>query len=329
MALRESEPVGELKTPLARIRDHPLPEESIRWVESYEEIVDDRDRFLWKWAHHLFPKFTLSCVAPGHVEEIQESKLVGLMFVSILDDVAEKYGDLATFEEAAKIPFECQSVDRDRDGVDRELLSFAGDLWEQLSPTLRDSPRATEFEGIVQFDLEQVINAMKYSYLANQNVEFATGSELRTYDAHNMMLFGFADIDLVHSPAFDRSELSTLRQVIERAQRMVRIGNWVTTWERELHEGDITSGIVVYALDHGVVSADDLRSIRDGTGTDIEKIVESIRDSAVEDVFLAQWHEELAVAREFEGQIESVDVKTYLDGIETVMEYHLASRGLK
>jgi hypothetical protein len=299
-------------------------------VESYEEIVGDRDRFLWKWAHHLFPKFTLSCVAPEHVEKVQNSKLVGLMFVSILDDIAEMHDDRATFEEAVKIPFDHRSANADRDGVDPETLTFASDIWDRFSSKLQKGPRAIEFAEIIRFDLKQVLNAMDYSYIANQNVEFVTRSELQTYDTHNMMLFGFADIDLVHSPTFARSELSTLRRVIERAQRMVRIGNWITTWKRELSEGDFTSGVVVYALEHDIVSTDDLRASREGASAkDSEAVIRTIQDHAVEDVFLRQWREELAAARKFEGELDSVDVGTYLDGIETVMEYHLASRGLK
>lgn len=318
------------RTPLELVRTHPLPERTLPLIESYESLVGDRDRFLWRWAHHLFPKFTLSCVPDEHVERIRDTKLLGLVFVSILDDVAEKHHDWATFEEASKIPFEHRAVDLDRDGVDTGTLGFATEVWERFSSTLYDGPRAAEFEDIVEFDLKQICNAMEYSYLANQNVDVITESELQTYDSHNMMMYGFADIDLVHSPTFDRSELSTLRQVVEHAQRMVRIGNWVSTWERELAEGDFTSGVLAHALDRDVISADDVRASREeGRSTATEAIRARIRDRGIEDRFLRQWNEELTAARAFEGAFDTVDIATYIDGIETIMEYHLASRGLK
>lgn len=318
------------RAPLERVKEHPLPEQVRPLIDSYETVIGDRDRFLWKWAHHLFPKFTLSSVAPEHVERSRDAKLLGLVFVSVLDDIAEKHKEWATFDEAAKLPFAHQSANYDREGVDQDALAFASDVWDQFSAALRDGPRASEFEDIVQFDLKQVVNAMEYSYLANQNIDAITESEVQAYDAHNMMLYGFADIDLVHSPEFDRADLATLRRVVERAQRMVRIGNWVTTWEREVAEGDFTSGIMAYALKHGVVSADDLRASRqDGGKHQVGSIIRTIREHDVEGVFLRQWGEELAAAREFEGTFDSVDIGTYLDGIETVMEYHLMSRGLK
>jgi len=190
------------------------------------------------------------------------------MFVSVLDDVAEKQQDWATFDEAAKLPFDHRVVDYDRDGVDTDVLAFASDVWDEFSAGLRGGPRAAEFDDVVRFDLRQVVTAMEYSYLANQHLDAITESELQTYDAHNMMLYGFADVDLTLSPSFDRSDLSALRRVLERAQRMVRIGNWVTTWEREVAEGDFTSGIVAHALESGIVSADQLAASReDGVNT--------------------------------------------------------------
>ena len=330
MTTSRSRPVDGSSDLLETVRTHALPERAIPLIEAYEETIGDRDRFLWKWAHHLFPKFTLSCVDPAHRAATRDAKLVGLIFVSVLDDIAEIQQDAATFEEAAKIPFAHRSVNRDRDGVDREVLDFATVLWERFEPTLTESPRADEFGGIAEFDLEQTINSMRYSYVTNRDIEFVTGSELETYDAHNMMLYGFADVDLLYSPSFDRSEMGSLRRVVERAQRMVRIGNWITTWERELLEGDFTSGVVVYALENDIVTAEELAAIREDPETAaVEDVVESIRGHGVEGVFLDRWRDELEQARSYQGSVDSVDLASYLDGIETVMEYHLASRGLK
>lgn len=322
---RSSTDASEL---LGRVEHHRLPDEAVALVDAYEATIDDRDAFLWRWAHHLFPEFRLSCVAPEYADEVRHAKLAGLMYVSVLDDVAEKHADRATFGEAAKIPFGHRTVNEEREGVDPEVLAFAAEVWDVLASTLDGSPRGDEFADVFRFDCEQVLNAIEYSYLANQHLEFVTRSELQRYETHNMMLFGFAGLDLVHSPAFDATELSTLRRVIQPAQRMVRIGNWTTTWERELFEGDFTSGIVAYALDHDLVSAAELREIR-GDADAVQQVVDRLRAENVEAVFFQQWEAELASARQFEGAIESVDVGAYLDGIETVMEYHLASKGLK
>lgn len=335
MAIQERNPpeidVSDRPQPvLDRVVDYDLPGHLCGLVDAYEETVGDRDPFLWKWAHHLFPKFTLSCVPPSHVDQLRDHKLVGLMFVSVLDDIAEMHGDRATFEEAAKLPFDHQSANADREGVDEEVLSFGRFLWDRFAPALCQAPRTAEFEELFRFNLKQVLNAIDFSFVANEDVALVNGSDLQTYDAHNMMLYTFADIDIVHSPTFDRSELPTLRRVLERAQRMVRIGNWVTTWQRELSEADLSSGIVVHAIENDIVSADELAALRRGPDeATVATIAETIQDHRVEEVFLSRWREELACARDLEGDIDSVDIESYLDGIETVMRYHLASRGMK
>lgn len=311
------------------VHQHRLPESLKGVLEAYDLAVGERDRFLWRWGHHLFPKFTLSCVDPESMENIRDAKLLGLIFVSVLDDMVEKHTDRTTFEEASKIPFDHQTVNPDRERIDRAKLEFAQDVWTRFSAALDDGPMADEFEAIFRFDLKQILNAIDYSYVANQNLAFVNEVELGAYDAHNMMLFAFADLDLAYSPTFDRTELASLRRVIRRAQRMVRIGNWISTWERELGEDDVTSGVVVYALQNDIVSVADLRALQNGGDENAERIADRIREHDVEDVFLREWHEELTAARAFEPELNSVDVGAYLDGIETVMEYHLASRGLK
>ena len=169
---------GDLSDPMKRVEYHSLPKEVMELIEAYDDVVGDRSRFLWKWAHHLFPKFTLSTVPRECVEDLQNAKLLSLIYVSVLDDIAEKHGDCETFEEAAKIPFEHQPVNYERADVNRDVLEFATTVWERFAPTVFEAPRSDEFADIVRFDLKQMLNAMEYSYLVNKNLELLTESEL-------------------------------------------------------------------------------------------------------------------------------------------------------
>lgn len=315
---------------LTEIGDHQFPQDVESVITVYEDTVGERDRFLWKWAHNLFPRFTLSCVPSQDVTSLQDTKLLMLMFVSILDDLAEKNTDLATFHEARKIPFEYQEPDLKREHVNTDILRFAEDVWDKVQATVATSPSQQKFSEILVFDFAQVINAIQYSYLLNTVPEIVNLSELYTYDSHNMMVFVFADIDLLFSPSFDPGELAKLRQVLTHAQRMTRIGNWITTWERELSEGDISSGIVVYCIEQGIIDQTQVkRIITDSDQHMTDAIVALIHEQDIETVFLDQWKDELSMARELNTDLDSVDIEAYLDGIEMVMEYHFASRGLK
>jgi hypothetical protein len=145
-----------------------------------------------------------------------------------------------------------------------------------------------------------------------------------------MLMFVYADIDLANASSFDSSELSLLRQVTDRTQRMARIGNWLSTWKRELGEGDWCSGVVVHALESDIVSQKQLQAIRNQpTDATIDPVVDAIGDSGIEDYFLNRWQAEYEDASRFEPDIESVDIDAYLEGFETILRYHVASEGKK
>lgn len=69
-----------------------------------------------------------------------------------------------------------RTPDPDRDGVDREGLGFAADVWARSAPTLWEIPRAGEFEAFVRFDLEQLVDSMRYSFARGRTLEGAVDS---------------------------------------------------------------------------------------------------------------------------------------------------------
>lgn len=319
---------GDLSERIMRVERHELPETTRNLIDDYESTIGERNRFLWKWLDLLFPEFTLSCARPVEEARLRDAKFLASLFVILLDDMAEKQMDRATFEEASKVPFEHQSADYTREGVDVDCLEFTERVWERFEEHLAGAPRRAEFAELFRFDLKQTINAIEYSYTLNRNLEMANMSEIDRYDCPNMMLFTYVNVDLMHSPDFETRDLSALRRVVLKAQRMARIGNWVTTWEREVGEGDYSSGVVVYALENGLVTAEELYALREGR-EEHDRIVDAIADHDVEDIFLHWWQQNYAEVKELEPAIESVDVGAFLDGMQNVMLYHLASKGLK
>lgn len=321
---------GRIEAEIEEIAGHELPDPIAELADEYDERVGQRDRFLWKWIHALLPHVTLSSVPAEHEETARNTKTVGSMFVVLLDDLGERDRDKATLNEASKIPFEWQSVNRDCPDVDAGVLAVAERIWSRFEATLERSPRRGEFADILEFDVGQTLGAIEYSYLVNENLAMANERENWIYECNNMMLFPYADVDLMFSPGFDRGDLSVLRRAVRRAQRMARIGNWVTTWEREVDEGDFTSGVMVSALANDIVSAEELYALQNGaSGADVERIVETVKEHGIEREFLRAWGENHRKARELESRTDSVDLREYLDGMETVLQYHLVSRGLK
>ncbi|WP_254768288.1 hypothetical protein [Salinilacihabitans rarus] len=322
------------KSDVERLRDdvatHDLPAAVEPVLDEYARVAGDRDSFIWRWLHRLFPHVRLSCVDPAAAERVRTAKLLASIYVSAVDDVAESHGDRATFEEASKVPFDHLHPRPDREGVDADLVSFAATVWDRFDGIVADAPRAPEFADVLRFDFRQALTAIEFSALANRHLELLAPEEVSRYDAHNMLVYVCADVDLLHSPEFDATELAPLRRVLARTQRMARIGNWLTTWKRELAEGDLSSGVIARALDRGVVTLAELEALRDEpTDERVETIARRIDENDVEDFYLRQWHEDFAAVEALEPVIESVDVESYLEGFETVRRYHVASEGLK
>ncbi|ELZ17951.1 hypothetical protein C477_12122 [Haloterrigena salina JCM 13891] len=314
--------------PFANAPTRTLSETVRPLADAYDDRIGDRDRSTWRWFDAVEPEFRLSCVNDERGRCVRDAKVLATMFITVIDDVAERHGDRATLEELLLVPFDSRPADPTRDGVDGAYVRFQQELWDALLSQFREGPRAEEFEPLFRFDVRQALQSVDYSALLARYPGLAGERELQTYDVYNMMLFPFADIDLANAPEFERRDLSAVRDVVARGQRMARIGNWIASWERELAEGDYSSGVVVRALESGVVSIDELRALRrEPSAEAVSVIAERIRDAGIEAAFVDRWRREYERGADYCGEIASVDVRAYLDGFVPIFRSQLARRG--
>jgi len=316
----EFEPVDHLQT----IQDVTLPDLIQELSDAYDRHFEERDQFLWQWIYSLFPSFTLSSVAEEHAAHVREQKTVLTMYVTVLDDLIEHRGDRQTFEEACRLSCDSVAADPGRAAVDAETFAFIERLWTEFEDGIEDAPRREEFADIFAYDFGQTTDAMEYSGLVSDNPCMANLTGATQYDSHNMVMFPYADVDLMYSPDFRASDLGAVRNTIWDLQEMARIGNWLTTWEREVVEGDYSAGIVVAAIEEGVVSATEVEAAED-----CGPVVESIRKSGLESRFRNRWQRIYDDVSARHAEVESVDLAKLVAGMETVFEYHLATEGLK
>lgn len=301
-----------------------LPDRVATLADAYDRHFDERDRFLWRWVYALVPSFTLSSVADGRAAHVREQKTVLTMYVTVLDDLIEHRGDRATFREARRLACDTVAPDPERAAVDAEAFAFVERLRSEFEDGLAEAPRRAAFADRFAYDFRQTADAMEYSALVSDRPHMANLRGTARYDAHNMVMFPYADVDLMFSPAFDRRDLGTVRETLWDLQEMARIGNWLTTWEREVHEGDVSAGPVVAAVEEGVVSPEELAAAEDPAA-----VVESIRESGLAERFHRRWRWIYDDVRSRETDAESVDIDALVAGMETVFEYHLATKGLK
>lgn len=318
-----------VETLLTEVGEHTLPEDVRALVDEYQQFKSARPPFMWKWVHRLAPHNTLPCVDRAFTDRVPIDKTITILFITMLDDVLEKHQDRATFDELAKIPYEEQYPDVTRDAVDTEYVEFAEHVWETLLDRIERAPKYEAYEDLFRYDVKQAVTSIEYSDIAIRRPDLVTMTDLERYESHNMVMFAYADIDLMHSSIDARDELSTLREAIWTAQLMARIGNWVSTWERELREGDFSSGPVVYALDNDIIARSELVRANDGDSELRDELVKRIKDHGVEKELLLQWEQHYYRLRGYNDDLSEMDLGPFIEGTEEVLRYHLASTGLK
>ena len=206
---------------------------------------------------------------------------------------------------------------------DRAYAEFTIDLWEEIKRRTKLLPLFNQYASVWRYDYLQLFNGMRYSHLLNSDVALLNLAEHDLYSPHNMHIMVSATVDLMCSPQFDRNELGLLRDAIWHAQFMGRIGNLVTTWERELPDGDYTSGIYARALTTGDIT---LQMLKD---RDVPAIKQAITAAGHETYFLRRWTELRRRLIELTPRIRSVDISRLLKGYERLIRLHLGSRGYK
>lgn len=314
---------------LQSVHEHDLPPALDDLLDDYLDLDGARPRFMWKWVHRLAPQNVLPCVADAYVDDVAVDKTITVLFVTLLDDVLEKRHDRATFRAAATIPFEWQAADVDPAEVDAEYVAFTERVWETLLDRIRRGPEYETYAELFRYDVKQAIDAIEYSDLVTRRPRLATMADLERYESHNMAMFAYADIDLMHSPREHLADIGPLRDAVGTAQRMARIGNWVSTWRRELGEGDYSTGVLVYALEEGIIQPSDLHDLDPADDAQVAAIADRIDAHDVETRFLEQWHDHYEQLTRLDDELATMDLAPFVDGTEVVLRYHLASTGLK
>ena len=293
------------------------------WAAKYGQ-VGLRNIYLWKWCRRGVEITTLPCVVPELHDDVCDTKVLGIMLDVLLDDVADRSGSGELLERLLSLSFQESRPDfSDFPPEQRAYAEFTVDVWEEIKSRARRFPCYAKYAQLLRFDYLQLFNVMRYSHLINENLALLNLAEHDLYTPHNMHMMISATLDLMCSPAFDGAELGCLRDLIWHAQCMGRVGNLVTTWERELGEGDYTSGVYASAVGSGDLTVGQLRA------GDREQIRSAIVNGRHEARFLDRWHAHRRYLLANAQRIGSFDFGQIVRGLEKLICLHLGSRGYK
>jgi hypothetical protein len=314
---------GELSRFAQEIKAVEFAQPLDNWIRRYEKC-GQRKRFLWQWCAKGVRLTTLPSVDPALREEVFHTKMLSILFGTLIDDIADQEQDREMLESAMAI----EQVDLRRDSLvpwderRRVYIETISDLWAEVWSRCKKYPRFSSLEHLLRFDNQQILNAMRYALLVNEQPSLVNIIEHDHYQPHNMQIMFMATVDLCASPMFDLSELGMARQVFWHAQRMGRIGNMITTWEREVLDRDFSSGVFAHAIHKGHIRPTDL------TALPAHEIMSILEEAGCQDHFIAEWEKHRDIMQAKISQIRSLDLEPYVTAFEHLIKLHLCSRGL-
>ena len=306
---------------LKEIQKIKLSPKLLKWIKTYEEF-GERNRFLWKWMYKAVQVVTVPVVPKKYEKSIWRVRTLMIMFITLLDDIADKTANRVFLNELLKIPFEQKNMNLSKlSDKEKRYLFLTKRLWNYLKRNIKKFPRYQEFKEVFEYDFAQVLNAMRYSQLVNKTSNLINTTEYWQYLPYNMQGIVSYTIDLMVSPTFKNKHLGTLREMAWLLQKMSKIGNWVSTWEREVKENDFTSGVIAYALDGRAITTDEL------TLANATNLIKKIRKSQVEKKLLEEWEKSYYQIKKTNKKTRRVNGKKILVGAEKFLILHLIAKG--
>jgi hypothetical protein len=305
-----------------KIRETRLRPDVRTWVDEYSRL-GRRPMYLWQWCQRGVQAVTLPCVPPEMRGPLCDAKVLAGMLNVLLDDVTDQQRNGDLLKELLRISAGGTPDLTAFDTVDREYGEFTFRVWREFWARVEEYPCFHVFRDLLCYDLEQLFNTVRYSELVNRNLCLLNLVEHDLYSPHGMMITAFATMDLMCAPGFRIEELGRLRQTLWHAEWMARIGNLVTTWQREIADGDFTSGVFARAVVHGELGIDDL------VPAQAERIRSVIAHGDYEGHYLRRWRYHRRQIRRMRPVLSCVDVDAIIRGLQRLLQMELASRGSK
>lgn len=219
-------------------------------LKSIDELVD----FYLTYSHirneRLFREFlpkgyrdtTISSVSKDTFDDVILTKLYLGMIITLYDDFADnpKYKNPILLKKMYLLIEGIETTSTD------SIYVLAKHLLEGLFSTAEQLPNGKALKSLLEFDLRQVFLANRYSELLNDIPGIANINESKHHGPYNMGMVAAGTIDLMGSSTLSKYKIGKSREIFLSAQRYGRICNVLTTFEREMEEGDLTNEIYIY-----------------------------------------------------------------------------------
>lgn len=334
---RQSTFLPSLK-PLALLSDPMVSKSIVNRIQSLQlspflkevtvlvKEVLERPGYLWQWCYEEIKNTTLDAVSQDCKYFLYNTKLLSVIFLTLLDDLADKYKNEPLLLLAMQIPYGTSLSVEGLSEKEKTYLDVCSRVWKIIISNLTQFPRYKEFENILLFDYQQLFTTMRHAILNNMHPCMLNLSESVLYQGYNMHIVINLMMDVMCCSNIDRDELGVLRSIALKAQSMCRIANWLATWERELQDLDYTSGVIACAVERKYITLNGLQCL---SADDLHELIDKIRESDIEASLMYQWEAFRQSAIKEMKRVSSVDLTSYCQGMEHFFQSQLASKGLQ
>jgi hypothetical protein len=311
----------KIKQETKLIQKIELPLNLQKWIKEYKKVGGERGDFTWKLFWRADKGMGCVKLEQSYQAPMNEIKFLMIVFIILLDDAVDKNKNKKLLKEFLKIPFAEDCIDfSGLNEWEKKYLNFILKIWSKINQLIKKSPRYSDFKDIFKYDINQVINAMNYDYLVNANYNLISKTEYWLYSPHSMYFFVPIAVYLMYLPQFNINDLGIIREASWQIQKMARIGNWISTWEREIEERDFSSGVFAHALHENIITTQELSKL------DVFKLSQIIKDSGVENELFSEWQKCYDKVLNFSKRIKVIDIKKLLGGLEYLMTLEMLSK---
>lgn len=302
---------------LLSTRGIDLPRYLLHWIARYAAI-GYRGTFTWKWYWRGLQETEMPFLVPEWSEHTRGVKLLTLVLVTLLEELAARSPGDAAFEQARA---RLTPADAGPTGRSPEMEArLAGDLWQVIHDRAGQLPGWSGYAALWEFDLGQVVQSLAYPRLLARLPEAGSPVEAQAHLAHVLPLTAFAALDLM--TAGDPPErLGDLREALFHAQLWGRLGTALATWRRDAADGKLDGLVLQDAVRERILSRTELSALP------AQEIVAKLETAGIEARLAAACRDRRTRLEAAAERTGFLDPTAYLRGVESFFAGDMAARG--
>lgn len=297
-----------------------------------------RGDYLWEWVVKAAQVTSLKRVEESDDEDLSnEIKRWGVLWDVIVDDVADEM-DIERAESL--LPF-LISWNRDKTlggSIEDRYVQYSYFVMDSVFKSLEELPGYETHKADLRAHYELLFNTMSFSLdlrRGSSKIDFKKYQERLSHNMH-MMINGIIDLMKLDYPT-KISDSADLKKLLWNGQRMGRIGNAATTFARELPVGDFSSDVVPLSVDLGVISMEQVNTLRNYVESENFKeaeelagqLIKSIKNENAASILWDEWSQLKSEIEELIPKLPDLDIEGYVKGLIQLRNIHEMSEGSK